>query len=351
MMKLSALRGHVCLVAAFLCLLAPIATTALGQTVVATIPTSNPPGAVDVDPIAGRLYIPFQNQILVASENTNQVIHTITVGLDLEAVAVDPLTSRLYAADPFQGLLYVIDTKTFATVATITLPYARTVAVNALTNRIYVSNSFYVFVIDGSTNQTLTLISLDGAHGLAINPMTNRIFIAQDVYPGAVAVINGSTNTIVASIPAGDDATFDVAVDYFRNQVYATNDSSISVIDGSTNTLTITIPDNGQPGGIAVDPVTRTIYVNNEVLNEVEVINAASNQPAGTVQVGTFPFLSVIDLYRGTLYVGDYSSVTGEGTFVGSGVSVLKLPSALSPVIAGLRPPAHIQRITGSRAY
>lgn len=182
MMKFSALRGHVCLVAAFLCLLAPPATTALGQTVVATIPTSNPPGAVDVDPIAGRLYIPFQNQILVSNENSNQVIHTITVGLDLEAVAVDPLTSRLYAADPFQGLLYVIDTKTYATVSTITIPYARTVAVNTLTNRIYVSNSFYVFVIDGSTNQTLTLISLDGARGLAINPMTNRIFVAQDVY-------------------------------------------------------------------------------------------------------------------------------------------------------------------------
>lgn len=350
MMKLSALRGHVCL-AAFFCLLAPLATTALGQTVVATIPTSNPPGAVDVDPIAGRLYIPFQNQILVANENTTQVIHTITVGLDLEAVAVDPLTSRLYAADPFQGLLYVIDTKTYATVSTITIPYARTVAVNTLTNRIYVSNSFYVFVIDGSTNQTLTLISLDGARGLAINPMTNRIFVAQDVYPGAVAVINGATNTIVASIPSGDDATFDVAVDYFRNQVYATNDSSVSVIDSSTNTLTTTIPDNGQPGGIVVDPVTRTAYVNNEVLNEVEVINAATNQPAGTVRVGTFPFISAIDIYRGALYVGDYGSVTGEGTFVGSGVSVLKLPSSLNPVVAGLRLPARIQRLTGTRAY
>jgi len=342
-MKIAALHGRISHAVASLCLLVltfqTLAPAAHAQTVVATIPTPNPPGSPDVDPAAGRLYIPFQNQIDVVDENTNRVLRTITLGEEIKAVAVNPLTSRLYAADAFQGALYIIDTRTFATVATIDIPYARNVVVNPLTNRIYVSNSFYVFVIDGSTDLILSQVSLDGAEGLGVNPITNKIYIAQDVYPGAVDVLDGATNTISVAIPTGDDATFAVAVDFFRNHVYATNNSSITVINGANNTVTTSIADDGQPGGIVVDPVTNAAYINNEILNEVEIVNTTTNQAVGTINTGTFPLFSALDLYRGSIFVSEDGTPNGDGTFTGSGVSVIELPAPLNIAPGRVRTP------------
>ena len=57
----------------------------------------------------------------------------------------------------------------------------RAVAVNPVTNKIYVTNlvslSGNVVVIDGTNNSTTTVVSGVGV-ALAVNPVTNKIYVA-----------------------------------------------------------------------------------------------------------------------------------------------------------------------------
>ncbi len=89
--------------------------------------------------------------------------------------------------------------------------YPNAVAVNASTNKIYVSNNCgndpscnstgTVTVIDGATNSTTTVST--GAYypyALAVNPVTNKIYVENDCgndlgcnSPGTVTVIDGAT--------------------------------------------------------------------------------------------------------------------------------------------------------------
>jgi YVTN family beta-propeller protein len=101
------------------------------------------------------------------------------------------------------------------------------VAVNPVTNRIYVANfdSGNVTVIDGATNVvTATLAAGGGA--LAINPVTNKIYLASNSGIGNVVIIDGATNTSTA-VPAG--SPIPLAVDVATNRVYVANNSGNDV--------------------------------------------------------------------------------------------------------------------------
>lgn len=337
-MNITALRGK-SLPVAFLCLLTPFfASPAHAQSVVATIPTSDPPGEIDIDPVAGRAYIPVDNQILVINESTNRVVHTLTIGVSLGGVAVNPLTSRLYAVDAATGEVYVINTKNWATVTTIPVSFGVYVVVNPLSNKIYVSdNMYYVTVINGSTNKVSSSIVVDSVHCLGVNPVTNRIYAAQGLYPGKIAVIDGDTDQVLTSVSTGGNDPFAVAVDYFRNVVYTSNANSVGVINGANNTLSSTIPLATELSGIAVNPISDMVYVDNEFTDQVEIVSGLTQQMTGTVSVGATPFLSAIDFYRGQLYVGDFGTISDQGGWVNSAVSVVKLAPSLMPTSGALR--------------
>src|SRR6266403_1091034 len=71
-------------------------------------------------------------------------------------------------------------------------PYA--VAINTVTNKIYVANaqSSNVTVIDGATNATTALAAGSRTIALAVNDVTNRIYVANQ----------GSNNVTVIGSPA-----------------------------------------------------------------------------------------------------------------------------------------------------
>jgi len=80
-----------------------------------------------------------------------------------------------------------------------------------------------------------------------------------------VSVIDGATNTVLATVPAGDGAGA-VAVNTSTNAIYVANfnDNTVTVIDGLTNTVVTTIiPAGGSPfpTGIGVSSLNNSIYV------------------------------------------------------------------------------------------
>src|SRR5204863_3519406 len=82
--------------------------------------------------------------------------------------------------------------QTVTTLTAGTSPFA--VAVNPVTNKIYVANtgSGSVTVIDGASNTASTVGVGSGPIAVAVNPVTNKIYVANQV--GSVTVIDGASN-------------------------------------------------------------------------------------------------------------------------------------------------------------
>jgi len=118
--------------------------------------------------------------------------------------------------------LPVFAQQVIATVPVGSNPYSAP-AVNSMTNKIYVTNACgndttcaypnsqgTVTVIDGTTNNTLSVNVGYFPIGVAVDPVTNKIYVANEcgndsscASDGTVTVIDGASNTVVATVTAG----------------------------------------------------------------------------------------------------------------------------------------------------
>ncbi len=73
------------------------------------------------------------------------------------------------------------------------------VAVNPVTNKIYVANasSNTITVIDGATNATTTIAAGTSPNTVAINPVTNKIYVINGG-SNNITVVDGATNAMTA---------------------------------------------------------------------------------------------------------------------------------------------------------
>ncbi len=109
---------------------------------------------------------------------------------------------------------------------------------------------------------------------------------------------------VIATIGVGSNP-LDVAVNPITNTIYVTNNISnnVSVINGATNTVTTTIPVGSNPYGVAVNASTNTIYVANYSDSTVSVINGATNTVTATVSTGSGPIALAVNASTNTIYV------------------------------------------------
>jgi DNA-binding beta-propeller fold protein YncE len=133
------------------------------------------------------------------------VVTVVDLGKNGGGVAVNPITDRLYVA--LDGQLAVYNDQTHALITAIPLPqnYAACgdVAVNVSTNRIYVTG-FRTYVVDGNSNTVLANLNQEGSE-LTVNPVTNRVYITDWGYrstsdPVVVRVLDGASNTWLPDI-------------------------------------------------------------------------------------------------------------------------------------------------------
>jgi YVTN family beta-propeller protein len=112
---------------------------------------------------------------------------------------------------------------------------------------------------------------------IAVNPITNRIYVA-NVYDNTVTVIDGATNS-TTTVPTGT-APVSVAANPVTNKIYVVNEESnnVTVIDGATNSTT-TVAVGTYPISVAVNPVTNNIGVANSNGGNVTLIDEQPVQP------------------------------------------------------------------------
>jgi YVTN family beta-propeller protein len=242
------------------------------------------------------------------------VAATVTVEGQPDAIAVDSVTNKIYVANLVSNGVTVIDGSTNTTTSLpLGTPPNSAIAVNSLTNQIYVTNSAPAFtngsvtVIDGATNASTNVVAGFVPGTIAVNSVTDTVYVGNLGLAGGstVTVINGTTNA-ATTVAVGNQPTA-IAVNSVTNQIYVAS-SPVTVIDGATNKTT-SVTAGTFPYAVAVNPVTNQIYVANNESNTVTVIDGTSNATT-TVQTGNSPSAIAVNATTNKIYVVNYNSNT-----------------------------------------
>jgi YVTN family beta-propeller protein len=214
---------------------------------------------------------------LIVAHESGAGFSTVALPAMPETVAVKPVTNKVYVSVKDGTDVMVVDGASKTVAGTIAVDQGpHFIAVNPVTNKIYVLNyqASNVTVIDGATNATATFPVGFHPSNIAVNPATNRIYVSSYGFePGASCCIPGSTGGVTV-IDGATNGTTTIGVDVIRNPVglavnpitntiYVTQGArfyGVGVIDGETNAIRFLSSDWAQ-GSMVVNPVTNTLYV------------------------------------------------------------------------------------------
>ena len=126
-----------------------------------------------------------------------------------------------------------------------------------------------------------------------------------------VTVIDGVSNTVVASVYTGDfpDA---LCFNAINNKVYCANfyGNSVSIIDGVSNTVITTVPVGMYPQALFWNPVNNKIYCANRGSGNVTIIDGATNSVVNTLTVDDGPWAFAWDSLTNRTFVSNYYGST-----------------------------------------
>ncbi len=267
-----------------------------------SVPVGSDPGALAVNPVTNKIFVvDGAGDSVTVIDGASLATSTVAVGKSPVSIAVNPVTNQVYVADHLSNSLTVIDgaALTTSSIAVGKSPYS--VAVNPLTNQIYVANSDGTLsAIDGATGATATLQCGDSPYSVAVDPVTNRIYVANS-NSGTVSVIDGATNA-ASSLPTGAKPA-GVGVNPQTHMAYVANQTAgdVTVIDGST---TSTLAAGQKPSAVAVNPITNSIYVVNSGSNTLTVIDGATSATT-SVGTGASPASVAVNAVTNKVYVAN----------------------------------------------
>ena len=200
--------------------------------------------------------------------------------------------SLLYAANPQDGTVTVVNTATRAILATIAASGSPTgMALSADGQALYVTNSAddLLSVISTVTNQLVRTVPLAGAPTTVAVGTDGRLWVTAQS-GNRVSVVNAATGVIERQIDVGR-GPHGIAISPDGARAYVTNtfDGTVSVIATTTGTVTMTINIGLGPTEIAVTADGRWVYVVDGFSNGVSVIESATLTVATRVSVGNEP--------------------------------------------------------------
>lgn len=198
-----------------------------------------------------------------------------------------------------------------------------------------------VAVIDISTNTLVATIPINISPSLprfiAITPDGRFAYVTNE--NNFVTVIDTSTNRVVKYIP--------LPLGYFSNELDITPDGNfvyvvnseldnVSVIATSSNLLVANISVGDSPFGIAITPDGNFAYVTNSGSDNVSVINTSTNTVVATIPVGDYPLGVEITPDGNFAYVAN----TGQLPTPGNTVSVIdtRTNTVVATITVGLGP-------------
>jgi YVTN family beta-propeller protein len=265
-------------------------------------------------PTKPTVFVSQLGSVSVVDGSTNTVTASVSLGDNsADGLAVDPTTHTVYAVGSVasttgKSMVTVVDgvQRTVKSTVTVTGGFFKYAAVDPSTHNLFTTGCCLnqTWVLNGPTATTMAPVTIPGGGGVAVDPATHQLYVTNGGTPGAVSVVDESTNAITTTIPA-DSEPAGAAVDASTNTIYVANPQSntVSVIDGTTNQITATVPVGKGPDAVAVDPTTHTAYVANVGDNSVSVIARVITGPvtrlSGSDRFGTAVAISKTEFPNG----------------------------------------------------
>jgi len=252
--------------------------------------------AVDADHCVAYV-VNTGNNSVCKFENVCGTVSNLVGTVDLgegkrpNGIAVLTTTNTIYVANTQASSVSVINGATFTFVKDIAVgPVPGHIAVNPRTNKVYVTCPGYqpdqdgtVAVIDGNTQSVIKTISFSGSdaltspqpHGVAVNPLTNLVYVGCN--GGKLVVIDGATNNPVRALaPPTPSGLSYVGVNPASNNVFVTSTvgDAVFIYDADQRAWgrTIFTGSGGALGGLAVNSLTHQVLVSNSSNDTVSVV-------------------------------------------------------------------------------
>jgi YVTN family beta-propeller protein len=154
------------------------------------------------------------------------------------------------------------------------------IAVNPVTNKVYVANeaSNNVTVIDGSTHLATSVTVGTRPTWIAVNPETNKVYVSNfgngPALP-SVMVLNGANDTVTSTLAVGDVGW--TAINPLTNKTYVLrygNGDEVNIIQDETYVNTAATR-SYKPVSIALNPYTNILYIVHQATGDVVAIDAS----------------------------------------------------------------------------
>jgi YVTN family beta-propeller protein len=217
----------------------------------------------------------------------------------------------------------------------------RAIAYNPATRKVYAIDTSHAAVViySGDSGQMRRVTVGAEPISIAVNPVNGRAYIA-NAGAGTVTVLDGSSDTVVATIPIGSHP-YSIAVSPGSGKVYVTHTfgDQLSIIDGSTNVVAEV--KTGSSDLIAINPSNSTVYLLGYG-GDLKVFDESSKQ-FSEMPVGRHGWALTLNNVTGAVYVARIED---------SDLAAIQ-PGSSSPITfpAGAIPCAIAVNASGDRLY
>ena len=291
---------------------------AVTNKVIATVPVGENPFGISISPDGSTVYVANEdsNTVSVINAASNTVVNTVNTGFYPTFTLVSPDGARLYVANQDSQSIWVFNTSNYALIKIMSFgDYEPSqMAINADGSLLYFvasDNNNTLFVVDTKTFQVVSTISVgQNAHGLALTPDGSKIYVP-NTGANTVSIISTATNSVIKTISVGTYPN-GVSITPDGNFVYVVNGnpgstSSVSVISTSTNDVvsTFLVGTGAVSLGNFISPMNSC-----DGISETFTINVNPSPPSITA-TGTLPALTTV-----------YGTPSAPASFKVSGVNL-----------------------------
>lgn len=262
--------------------------------------------AIAINPITHKIYAVDEgtDSIVVTYEKTGAT-HRVEVGKAPIAIAVLPDLNKVYVVNTSSNSISVIDGTQDRVITTIkggSHPY--TVAADKATNKVYVTYTYdhILTVIDGVTN-TSSSLETGSTDAIEIDERTNTLFLStyEDPFIRIVDAASGAMRKVRV-----DGHIWGLAFDAASSKLYLAHTMTTDVMSLDEKTQeTAVIPVGQIPCALAFNPATHMLYAVNYGDHTMSVIDTVKARVVNVIAVGDHPQAVAVDTARNRLYVAN----------------------------------------------
>ncbi|HET6291292.1 MAG TPA: YncE family protein [Amycolatopsis sp.] len=269
------------------------------------------PEAIAVNSVTGFAYLsdPSTGTIVVLDSRSGTVGDVIPVGGEPAGLAVDTVTNRIFVANPPGGTVLVIDGRANDVVSVVPAgPGASSVDIDEQANRIYAVSALTgaLAVLDGVGCRLLNLVPgpTRGLSSTAVDSARELVYCTS-TDTDSLEVFDIGAGKFADGIPVGKSPT-GVAVHNASGTVFVANSAihHLSVVDPGTREEKATVLLRSESSSVAVHEGSNTVYSNGGP-NGIARIDGVTNLLTGDLSLGVNPGAVAIDQRTQTVYVAD----------------------------------------------